>query len=67
MFYNTKIEPLFKITSKKRIENMFYNTFLDLGQFLGRKCKDIDMHCNKSETFWQKEDKLSQIKKAGYL
>lgn len=43
MFYNTKIEPLFKITSKKRIENMFYNIFLDLGQFLGRKCKDIDI------------------------
>jgi len=43
MFYNTKIEPLFKITSKKQIENMFYNIFLDLGQFLGRKCKDIDI------------------------
>lgn len=25
------------------------------------------MHCNKSETFWQKEDKLSQTKKGRIL
>ncbi len=48
---------------------MFYNIFLDLGQFLGRKSRPgyLTYHCNKSGTFWQKEDKLSQTKEAGYL
>lgn len=46
---------------------MFYNTFLDLGQLLGKSTMILTYHCNKSGTFWQKEDKLSQTKKAGYL
>lgn len=34
MFNNTKIEPLFKITSKKEKKSMLYNIFLDLRQLL---------------------------------
>lgn len=42
---------------------MFYNTFLDLGQLLGKSTMILTYHCNKSGTFWQKEDKLSQTKR----
>ena len=33
MFYNTKVEPLFKNGSVFALKNMFYSIFLDLHQF----------------------------------
>lgn len=38
-----------------------------LVNILGESARILTYHCNKSGTFWQKEDKLSQTKKAGYL
>lgn len=41
MLYNTKLVPLFRITSKTRKRNMLYNIFLDLGQLIRSYNKEM--------------------------
>lgn len=41
MLYNTKLVPLFRITSKTIKKSMLYNIFLDIGQLIRSYNKEM--------------------------
>ncbi len=61
MFYSTKIEPLLETASGFSEKNMFYNIFLDMGQFFASSdirrlsyCTDKRVGEMPVRTKWQK-------------